>query len=148
MTIQELLNAASHFHPAIIHFPIALVLTGMALEFWRTLRRAGPSRTAWLLLGLGGLAGVAAAATGLLLFHPGDFQERTRLAAQVHRALGLGTVVLVAWTWSLGCAGGFPPRGTRLLLYRVSYVGAALVVGLTGHYGGWIVFGWGTIWAS
>lgn len=148
MTIQELVNTAGHFHPAIVHFPIALILTGMALEAWRTLRRDGPSRTAWVLLGLGGLAAVAAAATGLLLFHPGDFRERIRLAAQVHRVLGLGTVVLVASSWSLGRFGGFPPRGTRLLLYRVSYFGAALVVGLTGHYGGWIVFGWGRIWAS
>jgi len=146
MTTQELVNAVSRFHPAIVHFPIALILTGLALEAWKTLRRDGASRTAWVLLGLGTVAALAAAATGLLLFHPGDFQERTRLAARIHRILGLGTVVMAAWSWSVGRFGGFPPRGTRLLLYRVSYVGAALAVGLTGHYGGWIVFGWGRIW--
>jgi uncharacterized membrane protein len=146
MTFQELLNAVSHFHPGAVHFPIALILVGMGVEAWETVRRGAPSPLAWLLLRLGFLAALTAAATGLLLFHPGDFRERTRLAAEAHRLLGLGTVLVAGSAWILGGAGGFPPRGTRLLLYRVSFLGAALLVGMTGHYGGWLVFGWGRIW--
>ncbi|MCA9756544.1 MAG: hypothetical protein KDA27_12135 [Candidatus Eisenbacteria bacterium] len=140
-------NTVGHFHPAIVHFPIALLSTGLVVEGWSAVRGLGASESARRLLALGLLGAVAAAASGLLLFHPGDYRGMTSDVAGLHRILGLATVTLAVIA---GVVSGLPrgrrPEGTRLLLYRVAYVGTGLLVGITGHYGGWIVFGWGKVW--
>lgn len=148
MSWALLRNTLGHFHPAIVHFPVALALTGAGFEAWRALRHEEPSRTGRLLLLLAALAGALAALSGLALFRADDFQARTLAAASVHRVLGLTTAAVLVIAASLG---GVPGRtrleGFRLVAYRVIYGVAALLVGLTGHYGGWVVFGWGRIWA-
>lgn len=141
-------NTVGHFHPALVHFPIALLSTGAALEAWRTVRgTSGRSEGARFLL-LVGLCGAAAAAfSGLLLFHPGDFRGRTLEVVRVHRVLGLAAAaaaLAAAVTGELKRRPGL--IGGRLWLYRLLYFLAAALAGLAGHYGGWVVFGWGRVW--
>ena len=130
-----------------VHFPVALILTGAALESWAAVRSRGASGTARVLLVLGLLGAVGAVLSGLSLLHLEDYRGQTLSAVSIHRILGLtsaSTLVLA------GAANGIPGRraltGRRLGLYRVTYGASALLVGLTGHYGGWVVFGWGTVW--
>lgn len=146
--LSAIRNAVGHFHPALVHFPVALLLTGAALEAWQTAGGAAVrSEIARTLLVLGVLGAAAAGLSGLLLFHPEDFRDRTLEVAHIHRILGLttGTAALAA-----AAIGGFTrgpgPTGGRLWLYRGSYFLTAGLAGLTGHYGGWIVFGWGRVW--
>jgi len=140
-------NTLAHFHPALVHFPVALTLAGAGLEFWQASRRRGPSRTARVLLLLALLGGIASVASGLSLFHPEDFQGRTLAAASLHRSLGLAASFSLLLAAALS---GIPernePEGLRLVGYRLAYLMSATLVGLAGHYGGWIVFGWGWIW--
>jgi hypothetical protein len=83
----------------------------------------------------------------LLLFHPGDFRGRTLEAAYVHRVLGIATALGALATAVVGAMGRPGGTGaTRLRLYRFLYGMSALLAGLAGHYGGWIVFGWGRVW--
>jgi hypothetical protein len=99
------------------------------------------------LLVFGVLGAVAAAFSGLLLFHPSDFQGRTLEVARVHRALGLATAtVALAALVAGGITGNPGPVRGRLRVYRILYYLAAALAGLAGHYGGWIVFGWGRVW--
>ena len=126
---------------------MGLILGGAALETWAILHRRPRSPGARAMLALGTLGAIAAVASGLSLFHAGDFQGRTLDAALMHRALGLaslGTALVAAVAGRAWSPQG--PGGRRLGVYRVSYLLAASLVGLTGHYGGWIVFGWGRIW--
>ena len=146
--LSTIRNTIGHFHPALVHFPIALLLTGAALEARQSIRSAKVrSEIALTLLVLGTCAALAAALSGLVLFHPEDFRGRTLAAAYIHRVLGLatGTAALAALGAGSLAKGPAPTRG-RLLVYRGLYFLAAGLTGLTGHYGGWVVFGWGQIW--
>lgn len=143
---ETLRNLYAHFHPALVHFPIGLVLSGAALEAWSAVARRGvASPTARVLLAFGFLGAVLSIGSGLALFHPADFREPTLAVAMMHRFLGLASGV--------GClaavlVGGIrvPRTRARLWTYRVLYWLTALLIGLAGHYGGWIVFGWGRVW--
>lgn len=145
--LNDVRNVVGHFHPAMVHFPVALLLAGSAIETWEGIRgRRARSDVGRLLLILGTAGAVAAVASGLSLFHPHDFRGKTFEALRVHRALGigtLGTALVSLWIGGLGSTG---PAGVRLRVYRVSYALTGLLAGLTGHYGGWVVFGWGRVW--
>ena len=145
---ESIRNVYAHFHPALVHFPIGLLCSGAALEAWTAAtRRAAPSETARTLLLLGFLGIVLSVGSGLALFNPDDFHGRTLDAAAVHRFLGLASVACGLITALLGgVRASRPPIGARLWAYRVTYWLTATLVGLAGHYGGWIVFGWGRIW--
>jgi len=140
-------NTLGHFHPALVHFPVGLVLAGAILEGWCVLKRKAASDLARTLLVLGLLGAAGAVTSGLALFRPEDFRDRVLAAAHVHRLLGLAAAGLLV---PAALAGGWPGRvelrGRRLWIYRLLYGAAGGLVGLAGHYGGWIVFGWGKIW--
>jgi uncharacterized membrane protein len=66
------MNLLTHLHPAIVHFPIALLLLGSAIALAHLYHLGGQGsridlrRTAWLLIGLGWLATIPAILSGLL----------------------------------------------------------------------------------
>lgn len=138
-------NLLGHFHPMLVHFPLAFLLGGAALETWQVFRGEGASPVARPLLVMGAWSAVLAAAAGLALFRAEDFAPRLLAAGRIHRLLGLTATGLSLAALALS-AGGSGPSGRRLVAYRVSYILAALAVGMTGHYGGWMVFGWGRVW--
>ena len=146
--MSTITNTLGHFHPALVHFPIALLTVGAVFEMFAVLKGVGQRSTIGrTLLILGFLSAGAAALSGLAHFDPAEFQGRTLEVALFHRVLGLATLGLA--TLSV-LAGGFQgnqgPQGRRLWVYRFLYATTAGGVGLTGHYGGWVVFGWGQIW--
>jgi uncharacterized membrane protein len=66
------MNLLTHLHPAIVHFPIALLLLGSAVALAHLYHLGGPNsridmrRTAWFLISLGWLATIPAILSGLL----------------------------------------------------------------------------------
>lgn len=146
--MSTIINILGHFHPALVHFPIALLTVGAVFEVFAVLKGERQRSTIGrALLILGFLAAGAAALSGLAHFDPGEFRGRTLDVAFIHRALGLATLGLAALTVFTGGFQRDPgPQGRRLWIYRLLYAMTAGVVGLTGHYGGWVVFGWGQIW--
>jgi uncharacterized membrane protein len=122
-------------HPLLIHFPIALVIVAVAAEgaaivtrneLWRTVAVAN--------VRAGAAFGLLAAAAGWWLASMPDI-ERTSLL-EWHRWLGTtgAGVTLVA---ALATFGGT----NRLWLYRIALLGAGVLVAITGHLGGLLVFG-------
>lgn len=138
-------NLFGHFHPMLVHFPLAFLLGGAALETWQGFRGEGASPVARTLLVMGAWSAVLSASAGLALFRPEDFGPRLLAAGRIHRLLGLTATGLALVALPLS-AGGGGPSGRRLVAYRASYLLAAMAVGMTGHYGGWMVFGWGRVW--
>lgn len=137
-------HSLGHFHPALVHFPVGLLLTGAALEGWQLIRGASTKSSVGRVLLVFGTAGaLLAVVSGLALFHVEDFQGRTLAVAKVHRLLGLCTAALSVVTLT---ASALERGGRRLGWYRLAYFLAAALAGLAGHYGGWVVFGWGRVW--
>jgi len=125
------------FHPLIVHFPIALLLLALLVE-WRATRRPSPAAVslAGLILWLGSMSAVLAAIAGLLLGSSGTY------AGQVydrHMVLGLAvaaTSTVSALMWSLRDRGGRWVRAQQgLLVLAVALVVAAGHLGATLTHG-------------
>lgn len=83
-------------HPVVVHFPIALLIVGVTLEFAR-LRRGvlRPSSSARVCIVLGAVAAIAAAAMGWSGATTAGHQETVLWP---HRWLGIATAGLAACT--------------------------------------------------
>ncbi len=160
------MNFLTHLHPAVVHFPIALLLLGSAVAF---INLYGPSRvrarldllrTAWFLLGLGWLAALAAVLSGLLAQSALPPEAPYRSVLNWHIATGLGQLVLFGFLlyrgWLFygakasrqraaknnGAADLLDDPTAHLWVTLVLLLGIALVAA-TGWNGGILVYEWG-----
>lgn len=81
-------------HPIVVHFPIALLTTGVALDLLR--RRFGPPEATWAIdwiVALGALGAIAAAASGDASLAGLHLEDAQRRAAETHEQAGS----LAAW---------------------------------------------------
>ena len=126
-------------HPPLVHFPIALLLSGVALDlvgWWRakeTLMRAAT----WMLIA-GFATGVVAANFGLLAFYtvPAHTDEAHRMMYW-HMGTAVASLVLFAWVVIVR----WLRRSTHpSSASRVVGVIAAGILAATGYLGGYIVF--------
>jgi uncharacterized membrane protein len=122
-------------HAALSHFPLALLVVGVALDFVAR-RRPNLAFTAWIMWVLGAVGAVISTVSGLIAHLP--YEEAGSAAVQaieIHQYLAFATtavfVALTVWRW----------RSRRRDLSRsqifamLSVVGVAVLL-LTGFYGG------------
>ncbi len=131
-------------HPLFVHFPIALLLTSVALD-WAGLRWKGRGldQAAWYTLLLGLVATLFTIATGLLAAQnvPGDSPAAATL--NVHKILGI--VAFVVFGLQAVCHWrhhGVYSGGDRIKHKLVQFVGVALITFL-GFKGGELVYTFG-----
>ena len=118
----------SPLHPAVVHFPIVLILVGMVCAVVAVfVRRWHLPLLAALVLSAGALGSVAAVVTG----EHEEWGERTRNVALLSAMLG----VAAAATSRLRVAG----RALSVLAAAAALT-AAYSVAQTGHYGGQLVY--------
>ena len=127
------------FHPLLVHFPIALVLAAAAAELvvvatprqtWRTVAVAN--------IRAGAAVGVLAAITGWLfasspVVDPGTSLEWHRWLGMAGAAGAIGAAVLSSRLHVSSRRSAFA--------YRVTLFVSALLVAITGHLGGTLVWG-------
>jgi len=126
------------FHPALTHFPIALLLGGVALDlyaWWRGSLTLLPTVRGLLIAGV--LTGILAALTGFLAFFtvPAHTEEAHRL---MYWHLGVQSAALVVFAWSAWAMRRGPvavPLAARL----VGWVATVLLIVGSG-LGGYIVY--------
>ena len=126
-------------HPALVHFPIALFLSGVALDlvgWWRAneiLMRAAT----WMLIA-GVATGILAANFGLLAFYtvPAHTEAAHRL---MYWHLGLASASLVLFTW-VATVRWFRRETRPSFSARVVGVIAAGILSAAGGLGGFIVY--------
>jgi len=141
-----LLSLPSPLHPAVVHFPIVLLLLGSAVAAAAAFtKRWQLPLVAALLLGLGAIGSVVAVQTGerdgeiagetpaleAVLEQHEDWAERTQVASIVAALLAGAALLTTRWPVA------------RRSLSIVTGVGALLVtwcVIQTGHYGGQLVY--------
>lgn len=145
----------SILHPAVVHFPIALLLVGSGLAilamYWQRLQRAADCAM-WLIL-LGWLSIAAAILTGLLSQSglPPDAPYRGLLNRHISTAVGATIVyaaVLYLWWLRRPRAGKAEQRpllhdsASRWWATALLIAGMTLVA-LSGWFGGELVYEWG-----
>jgi len=132
-----------HFHPKIVHFPVALILAGavfeligraVSLEWWR--------KAAFAMLIAGVLGAGLAVASGLQAEEPVEHQGVPDTAIEAHEEVALLTLYLgIAAVLARLLAGRL--RGGRALvsgLALVLHLAAAVTVGIAAHRGGLLVY--------
>jgi len=132
---ERMRRFAARQHPAVVHFPIGLILSAAMLEFLILLRR----RESWLYaqrfcLRFGALTAVVAAGLGLML------TEFTHVNDELWLHGGLASAALLC---TLTAARGVPKTAeSRRNRFRLWLGAAALLICATGFMGGYMVFGW------
>ena len=127
-------------HPLLVHFPIGLVLVAAVAEVaamttglwhWRAVAVAN--------VRVGAVFGIGAAIAGWLLASSPGLAAMSSL--EWHRWLGTIAAVAVfgAALTTAGARGGRSPLA--LWVYRITLFWAAVLVAVTGHLGGLLVWG-------
>lgn len=133
----------SILHPMLVHFPIALILTGFLLEIIATYKRGDlcTNKAAFVLLLLGTLSAYVAATAGGL-FTP-DFTGKAGDVENTHQtfagiSITLFTITSVLYIYAAWSKKAVPDIINKLgfLFYTLS----AISVSITGFYGGELVY--------
>lgn len=131
------LRLIGRFHPAVVHFPVALIVVAAFLELLHAARRKpGTAPGSVALAVLAALGAVAASVTGWFWE---EFDGMGGAAVETHKWWGLGTsglaVVAAIFGFKAGCCAG------ALAAFRLLLVAGTGLVVWTGHLGGAMVHG-------
>lgn len=128
----------SHLHPAIVHFPIALLTVSVFLDILSfLLKRDDFRRTGFHLLALGVLAAVAAIGAGLMAAETVD-APKDILKLHASLAVITGVLFLVLLGWRAAARNNISPKLFPLYLV-IGAVGAFMILAV-GFWGGHMVF--------
>src|SRR6202050_5296272 len=137
--LRQMLMEKHAQHVVLIHFPIALFIAGVGLDFlaWWTKRQA-LEFTAYVNLLFAAVMTLPAVATGLVAWQWALEGHRVRGILRLHMVFGLTSTALIWAVWLIH----FRARrgaGSVLPNYRLplEFVGVALLA-ITGHLGGFL----------
>jgi uncharacterized membrane protein len=142
MMSELLFKTLTHLHPAIIHFPIVLLIASVLLDLygrWKPDLR----HSAWIALLLGTLSAIPAAITGIIAHIP---YEGTAVIESIerHEQLGLLTTAifigLTIWRWRSRRRGS---ASSASWFYLAVGSAGLLLLTLTGMTGGNLVYNLG-----
>jgi uncharacterized membrane protein len=125
------------FHPATVHFPVALLMVATALEAWQILRRKpglSPATLPCIILGL------ATALVATLMGWANASGRKPDEVLEAHRWAGVWTTV-VALVATVLTAMARSKQGALLHAARAALLAGTALVGFAGHLGGKLVFG-------
>lgn len=131
-------------HPLIVHFPIALLLTGVVLDWlaW-LLKRPSLHRIALWNLGLGTLGAGAAVWSGYQAAAIAKHTFEIHQVMELHRKLGIATLIAggLVVLWRLWQRDQCSTAVRCLTLLILTGMAGTLVYGA--HLGGRLVYEWG-----
>jgi uncharacterized membrane protein len=133
----SLITFLGRFHPAVVHFPIALLGLAAFLEFVQILRRKAAFHPATFTLAAAATLS-AVLATLLGLANAGGKKPDDALDA--HRWAGIATTV-IAMVMMLLVNKARSADGARVQFARGALFLSMILVSIAGHYGGVLVYG-------
>lgn len=136
--------AIARLHPLIVHFPIALLVTGVGLDFLGLiLRRPSLQRVALWNLALGTCGAAAAVATGLEAEEVAKHSFEIWKIMQLHKRLGITTLILgiMLTAGRLAKRDNLSPRLRWVSLVVMLAMAASVSIG--GYLGGRLVYEFG-----
>jgi len=131
-------------HPRLVHFPIALLLTSVVLD-WASLRwkDKGLDRAAWYTLLLGLAGALLALISGLIASRAVLAGSPALATLNIHRLLAI--ITLVVFGLQAVChirnRGVYSPA-KRILHTAIQLAGVALIIAV-GYFGGELVYAFG-----
>ncbi len=134
---------AGKLHPVVVHFPIALLMVGAGLEVVRIRReyRWKPGAAAVVCLALGAPAAVLAAALGWSDAVTSGHGGSDAWVLDWHRWLGVATAGAAVAAGLAAVAAGSMQGRRSFAWYRFVLILSAVLVGVTGHFGGSLIYG-------
>ena len=127
----------------IVHFPIALLIVGGAIEGLRALRRKpGVSSAGVICITLGALSAAVACAVGWIHRGFSTFGAESRSILTLHQWFGI-TTASVAMLALLPLIFHRENRRLPVTLYRTGAVLGTILVAIAGHFGGTLTHGSG-----
>jgi uncharacterized membrane protein len=137
--IRTALLAKHAQHVVLIHFPIALFLTGVAFDLVAALtRRRDLAAAAYYNLTFAALSALPAAATGLLAWQWELEGKRLRGILLYHLLAGCSSLVLMLAVWRIHARIRHRPDQPLPRSRWLFQALAVLCVTLTGHLGGFL----------
>lgn len=134
---------ASHLHPMIVHFPIALLMVGFLAEvIGLFLKKEFFSKAAFYLLLLGSLGVIAAFISGQFAGNGIEESGALKAAMETHETSALITIWLVSIASIVKLATLYfkkLEKQLRLVAFAIFLLGV-LSVARTGYYGGNLVY--------
>lgn len=141
--LTKAMSYLGRFHVLAIHFPIALLFVGALFELVSMLgageRARGVVRAS---VGLGAISALLAAPLGLMNAIGAEYAGVLADVFWWHRLLGLTTAGLAVVAWIAVEWRARKPSANAIVATRVAVFASAALVGITGHLGGSLVFGW------
>ncbi len=139
---ERAVRFAGKFHPLTVHFPIALLISALLAELLSATTRVRRFRDASRVFVLLGAPAAALAATlgwaaGLNARYPDELAQ----VLTTHRWLGTATVVLALVTLVASERYWRHEAARRHLPYLLALTLTAILVGITGHFGGTLIHG-------
>jgi uncharacterized membrane protein len=137
--LRQMLMEKHAQHVVLIHFPIALFITGVALDFaaqWT--KREALGIAAYTNLLLAAVTALPAVATGLVAWQWALEGHRIRGILRLHMVFGLASAAVICVAWWIHFRARRRP-GAVLPTYRLllEFVGVVLLA-ITGHLGGFL----------
>jgi len=137
--LQSVLTARHAQHVVLIHFPIALFLTGVAFDLaarWR--RSAALAAAAYYDLMLAAASTLPVVVTGLLAWRWQLEGARLKGNLLLHLVLGVSSSLVICLSWWLHFRVRRRPE-LRVPRYGLALeIAGAMLVALTGHLGGFL----------
>jgi len=133
----------SHFHPLVVHFPIALIIAGFfadVLSLFFNKKEPCLSKIGFFLMILGTLGALAGYLTGEFFTKElagtvGELKERHEIFAKTTMFIMIGALIIRSFiVWKKR------DRGALKWLVFVLYMMATISVGITGYLGGTLVY--------
>jgi uncharacterized membrane protein len=136
----------SHIHPMVVHFPIAIIMVGFLADFLSLVikKELCLSKMGFYLMLLGVLAAFVAFGTGYFL--TGTTIEDAGALGQHHKLFATMTLITIILAGIFRILIVYLKKDETYLKYisvGIFFLAAAFV-GITGYFGGMIVFGGGT----
>jgi uncharacterized membrane protein len=154
------MSLLQHLHPAVVHFPIALLMVGSVAALWYQYRQPLPALrwTIWFLIATGWLASVAAVVTGLFSQSQLPAGAPFAVVLNLHITAGIGVMLLYGAILYRAWLAAHPRRRNRRepssaidLLDRpaargwltLAWLAGIALLFLAGWNGGELVYVWG-----
>ena len=132
----------NHLHPMVVHFPVALIVVGFLFELFDLFykKENSFSKTGLYLMVLGTLGAVAAYLTGE--FFTSDLTGSAGEVEEIHEFFALITMItmIIATLFRVYLIMKKKEKTNLKWVFFSLYALGALMVGITGFFGGSLVF--------